>query len=257
MKTDWDKIRELFTKECMSISQISDLTGVAVGTIKARKNREEKKGLLWTRIVDAELVEANEESKKIITDMTYDQIHRAVKKRKMDKELDMVKYLPSELWDMMNEIEGMTVVDHLWIQIKMSLAGIIRAHKIMWVNDKDDNVSAPVSEGAEGSSYKVAFAFERYEAYIRTMTRAYAEHNKMIEQFLKLSHKDDPRRVKVIHMDLNVDKLQAETELAKLKLQEAKGMQKDTGMLETLLDSQREFEEMIKSGKFEEFTGGN
>lgn len=234
---------------------------VPEGTIKARKSRDEKKGIMWTKIIDAELIESEVEDNKsakeeFLKDLTRRKEEKLQKKiEKSNEIINLNKYLPSDLVQLMNDIEGMTVVDHLWAQIKMSFAGILRAHKIMWVKDAEDDLSAPVSEGADGASFKVAFAYERYEAYIRTMTKAYNEHNKTIEQFLKLADKNDPRRIKVIHMDLNVDKLQAETELAKLKVQEAKGLQKDTGMLETLVDSQKQFEELFKEGKFDDFVG--
>ena len=254
--TNWDEIREKYITEGLSAKQLSHVFGVPEGTIKNKKYRDEAKGIMWTRLVDSELVEANKESREIIRQMTAQEIRDAKSKVSAEKALNVAKYLPSELWELMNDIEGMTVVDHLWAQIKMSFAGIIRAHKIMWVSDAESVLSAPVSESAEGSTFKVMFAFERYESYIRTMTRAYKEHNAMIEQFLKLADKDDPRRVKVIHMDLNVDKLEAETELAKLKVQEAKGLQKDTSMLEVLVDSQKQFEEMFSTGDFSEFEGG-
>lgn len=124
------------------------------------------------------------------------------------------KFLFDEQVEIMEALQDFDVVDQLWLQIELSFAAIIRAQKIMWVEDPFDHlkeVSGETSaEGFDKTDYKVIYAHERYESYIKAQTRAFAEHRNLVKQFMDLTTEDDERRLKLEQMQLNIDKTKAE-----------------------------------------------
>ena len=124
------------------------------------------------------------------------------------------KFLYDEQIEIMEALQDFDVVDQLWLQIELSFAAIIRAQKIMWVEDPFDHlkeVSSEMSgESIDKVDYKVIYAHERYESYIKAQTRAFAEHRNLVKQFMDLTTEDDERRLKLEQMQLNIDKTKVE-----------------------------------------------
>lgn len=71
-------------------------------------------------------------------------------------------------------------VDMLWFQIELQFAAIIRAKTVMWVKDADVH-SKEESGGSE--SYKIAFAYEKFESFIKAQSKAMSELRGLIKQF--------------------------------------------------------------------------
>src|SRR5699024_546878 len=90
------------------------------------------------------------------------------------------KYFTETQQEIMNDFEDFTIADHLWMQIEIKFSAIIQLQKVMWVENSYDTLSevSMESEGMEGSStgYKVAYAYEQFEAYIKAQSRAMAEY---------------------------------------------------------------------------------
>ena len=126
------------------------------------------------------------------------------------------KFLYDEQIEIMEALQDFDVVDQLWLQIELSFSAIIRAQKIMWVEDSFDHLkeTSGYSSGEGGSveTFKVIYAHERYESYIKAQTRAFAEHRNLVKQFMDLTTEDDERRLKLEQMQLNIDKTKAEIE---------------------------------------------
>lgn len=124
------------------------------------------------------------------------------------------KFLYDEQIEIMEALQEFDVIDQLWLQIELSFAAIIRAQKIMWVEDPFDHlkeVSGEMeAEGLSKTDYKVIYAHERYESYIKAQTRAFAEHRNLVKQFMDLTTEDDERRLKLEQMQLNIDRTKAE-----------------------------------------------
>lgn len=124
------------------------------------------------------------------------------------------KFLFDEQVEIMEALQDFDVVDQLWLQIELSFSAIIRAQKIMWVEDPFDHlkeISGEMdTEGMSKTDYKVIYAHERYESYIKAQTRAFAEHRNLVKQFMDLTTEDDERRLKLEQMQLNIDKTKAE-----------------------------------------------
>lgn len=124
------------------------------------------------------------------------------------------KFLFPEQIEIMEALQEFDVVDQLWLQIELSFAAIIRAQKIMWVEDQADHLSEQSGyssgEGGSGETFKVVYAHERFESFIKAQTRAFAEHRSLVKQFLDLTTEDDERRLKLEQMQLNIEKTKAE-----------------------------------------------
>jgi len=124
------------------------------------------------------------------------------------------KFLFDEQVEIMEALQDFDVVDQLWLQIELSFSAIIRAQKIMWVEDPFDHLKETSGyssgEGGSGETFKVIYAHERYESYIKAQTRAFAEHRNLVKQFMDLTTEDDERRLKLEQMQLNIDKTKAE-----------------------------------------------
>lgn len=129
------------------------------------------------------------------------------------------KFFHKEQIEIMEALADTSFADQIWLQIEIKFSAIIRMQKIMWVEDENDHLSElsghHSGEGGSGSTYKVAYAFERFEVYIKAQARAMAEYRNLVKQFLELTHDEDERRMKLEQMQINIDK--SKVELAALK----------------------------------------
>lgn len=114
------------------------------------------------------------------------------------------KYLHKEQIEIVEAFEGLSIADKVWLQLELKFASIIRMQKIMWVDDAQDNLRATEMTGEGITKYKVAFAYERYEAFIKAQARAMAEYRNLADNFLKHSNQDDERRFKLEKMELDI-----------------------------------------------------
>lgn len=103
------------------------------------------------------------------------------------------KWLPSEAMEI---IEAMPTspLDVLWEQIELAYAAIIRAQRIMYVEDKDDKTVETVMEGYSDSgsttTYTVQEAWDKQAGFMKAQARAQSELRSMIKQYDEMVHKD-------------------------------------------------------------------
>ncbi|MFW2110367.1 phage terminase small subunit [Bacillus spizizenii] len=140
------------------------------------------------------------------------------------------KFLPEETLEIMDEIQERSPADMIWDQIQIQYAAIIRAQRIMFVQDKDDlakelkkakYVYQP-QEDEDGNEYfeksiaeeelEIQFAWDRHATFLNAQSRAMGELRSLIKQFDQLAHEQDERRLKLEQMRLNIDKTKAEVE---------------------------------------------
>ncbi|TAH79744.1 hypothetical protein ES066_16555 [Bacillus subtilis] len=140
------------------------------------------------------------------------------------------KFLPEETLEIMEEIQERSPADMIWDQIQIQYAAIIRAQRIMFVQDKDDlakelkkakYVYRP-EEDEDGNEYfeksiaeeelEIQFAWDRHATFLNAQSRAMGELRSLIKQFDQLAHEQDERRLKLEQMRLNIDKTKAEVE---------------------------------------------
>ncbi|MEA0563285.1 hypothetical protein [Lysinibacillus irui] len=233
---NWDEIKLDWETTKITLADLAEKHDIKLGTLKSRKSREK-----WSR--DATKKDATK-TKKVATISSKDATETdteeilqdeppkkdgRVKKRSGNpnpqnqftkrNRAAMIhglrsKFLFEEQVEIMEALQDFDVVDQLWLQIELSFAAIIRAQKIMWVEDSFDHLKETSGyssgEGGSGETFKVIYAHERYESYIKAQTRAFAEHRNLVKQFMDLTTEDDERRLKLEQMQLNIEKTKAE-----------------------------------------------
>ncbi|MCY9367695.1 phage terminase small subunit [Bacillus spizizenii] len=134
------------------------------------------------------------------------------------------KFLPEETLEIMEEIQERSPADMIWDQIQIQYAAILRAQRIMFVQDKDDlakelkkakYVYRP-EEDEDGNEYfeksiaeeelEIQFAWDRHATFLNAQSRAMGELRGLIKQFDQLAHEADERRLKLEQMRLNIEK---------------------------------------------------
>ncbi|MEC1470472.1 phage terminase small subunit [Bacillus haynesii] len=126
------------------------------------------------------------------------------------------KYLPEETLEIMEEIQERSPADMIWDQIQIQYAAIIRAQKIMFVQDKYDIAKelkkTKESDLSSEEEFEIQFAWDRHATFLNAQSRAMGELRSLIKQFDALAHEEDERRLKLDQMRLNIDKTKAEIE---------------------------------------------
>ncbi|MEK4219972.1 phage terminase small subunit [Bacillus sp. FSL L8-0222] len=137
------------------------------------------------------------------------------------------KFLPDETLEIMEEIQERSPADMIWDQIQIQYAAIIRAQRIMFVQDKDDLAKElkkakyvyQSQEDEDGNEYfeksiaeeelEIQFAWDRHATFLNAQSRAMGELRGLIKQFDQLAHEEDERRLKLEQMRLNIEKTRA------------------------------------------------
>lgn len=123
------------------------------------------------------------------------------------------KFLPEETLEIMEEIQERSPADMIWDQIQIQYAAIIRAQRIMFVQDKDDLTKVLKKEkpGMFGDEreWEFQFAWDRHATFLNAQSRAMGELRGLIKQFDQLAHEEDERRLKLEQMRLNIEKTRA------------------------------------------------
>ncbi|WP_338749807.1 phage terminase small subunit [Bacillus sp. FJAT-52991] len=154
------------------------------------------------------------------------------------------KFLPDETLEIMKAMEERSPADLIYDQIQIQYAAIIRAQKIMFVEDKDDMAKEKSQEGwgeSGADKYDIQFAWDRHATFLNAQSRAMSELRSLIRQFDELAHIDDERRLKLEQMQLGIEKTKVEiakkhTEIAKIRGDDDIGDYEDDGF-EAALDS--------------------
>ena len=114
------------------------------------------------------------------------------------------KYLPDETRELVEALEEKSAIDILWENICIKYAAIIRAQKIMYVDNEKDH-SMLVRRKKYGDSMKeiefeVQFADNRQANFLMAQARAMATLNSMIKQYEEMCRQglaDEEQRLKV------------------------------------------------------------
>ncbi|WP_435246683.1 phage terminase small subunit [Streptomyces sp. NRRL F-5630] len=124
------------------------------------------------------------------------------------------KHMPAEAFEIMQDIQEFSPVDLLWEQIQIQFTAIVRAQKIMFVENKDEMIKelkkkkSVVSDSAdiEEEEYEFQFAWDRHATFLNAQSRAMSELRGLIKQFDNIAHETDERRLKLEQMRLNIEK---------------------------------------------------
>ena len=126
------------------------------------------------------------------------------------------KYLPKETLDIVNEVDNITPLDMLWMNIKMQFASIIRAQQIMFVEDKHEMIKE-MKKGKETDQgreleFEFQFAWDRQATFMNSLSRSMAELRNMLKQFVEMADYDDYRLLEIERMKAQIEKTKVEAE---------------------------------------------
>lgn len=224
-------------KAGMKYKDIAEKYGVSLNTVKSWKTRKwgkdddeksvhTKSGSVHTKNDDeiADVSKVQERKRGGNPNPT----HRFPKHNSFAaKHLLRSKFLHKEQIEIMEAFEDCSIADKVWLQLELKFAAIIRMQKIMWVENADDDLQAVEMSGEDMVKYKIAFAYERYETYIKAQARAMAEYRNLADSFLKHSDQDDERRFKLEKMELDIVHKQVAIEKTQLEVDSAKGVEEE------------------------------
>lgn len=155
------------------------------------------------------------------------------------------KYLPKETLEIVEQIESITPLDILWMNIKMQFASIMRAQQIMFVEDKHEMIKELKKTkemwsdkgGGSEEEYEFQFAWDRHATFLNSVSRAMSELRSMLKQFLEMAGADDVRVLEVQKMEAAIIKTKKETEFIEERTKLLKGTKKDTSLLDVLIET--------------------
>ncbi|MBU8768692.1 phage terminase small subunit [Cytobacillus oceanisediminis] len=124
------------------------------------------------------------------------------------------KFLPEESLEIMNHMQEHSPADLIWDQIQIQYAAIIRAQRIMFVENKDDITKVlkkkKDSNFGEEREWEYQFAWDKHANFLNAQSRAMGELRSLIKQFDEMAHIHDERRMKLELMRANIEKTKAE-----------------------------------------------
>jgi uncharacterized protein YjcR len=100
------------------------------------------------------------------------------------------KYLPQETLDIVNNM-SLNPLDILWDQIQIAYAAIVRAQKLSYVRDQEDNtiIRSGYKDGKIiGEDFLVQTAIDKHSKFMQAQARAQGELRSMIKQYDEMLH---------------------------------------------------------------------
>lgn len=149
------------------------------------------------------------------------------------------KFLPQdpEYLEIMEMVKEMEPLDMMYQNIELQFGAIIRAQRIMFVQDKDEMIKELKKQKSEVHStgrgkdkelhnivveeeHEFQFSWDRYSTYLKAQSTAMSELRSAIKQFLSAAPENDERRAKLAIM-------QAQAEKTNLEVEKMKGSDED------------------------------
>jgi uncharacterized protein YjcR len=201
----------------MKYKDIAEKYGVSLNTVKSWKKRYG-----WTREKGAHKKKGVHPKKETrgAPKKNKNAVGHGAPKRNQNASTHgfFAKYLPQESLDIIDSLHDKSGADMIWEQILIQYAAIIRAQKIMFVNDKDEMIKEIKKEkeswgdgsGSQETEWEFQFAWDRQATFLNAQSRAMSELRSLIKQFDDIAHIEDERRLKLEQMSVSIDKTKAE-----------------------------------------------
>lgn len=149
------------------------------------------------------------------------------------------KYLPPETKEIFDAVQDADPIDLLWHQIQIQYAAIVRAQRIMYVEDIDDVTTTKIGESfGEASSserWEVQQAWDKQASFLQAQSRAMKTLQSLFKQYDELLKSD----LATEEQKARIDRLKAEIAKVEAENKERAGVEQpgDDGFLEALNSS--------------------
>ena len=235
---NWEEIKKEFETSDISLKALADKHGVKLGTLKSRRSREK-----WQRDATVGGKDATSSkgvataNKKVSTSKPKKQnrgnpnpVRKFTKRNQAARKHGLFsKYLPKETRKLAEKMNDIAPEDILWQQITLQYASILRAQKIMFVENSEDHTQFMKKEMKVESyvdennvsvdkwviEYDNIGAWEKQSSFMASMTRAIGELRNLIKQYVAIADEADERRLKLELMRSSIDK--TNVEISRLK----------------------------------------
>jgi len=125
------------------------------------------------------------------------------------------KYLPAETLEIAEKLTEASPIDILWGNICIKYAAILRAQKIMYVDDKDDLTKVlkrqKIGDKSWEEEFELQFAWDKQATFLKAQSTAMTALTNMLKQYEELCRSE----MATEEQRLRVDKLKAEVEVLK------------------------------------------
>ena len=148
------------------------------------------------------------------------------------------KYLPPETKEIFDAVQDADPIDLLWHQIQIQYAAIVRAQRIMYVEDQEDSTKVTSMESAGAEAYMVQMAWDKQASFLQAQSRAMKTLQGLFKQYDELLKSDlatEEQKARIGRLRAEIAKVEAENK------ERAGGEQPgDDGFLEALNGSAAE-----------------
>lgn len=148
------------------------------------------------------------------------------------------KYLPPETKEIFDAVQDADPIDLLWHQIQIQYAAIVRAQRIMYVEDQEDSTKVTSMESAGSEAYMVQMAWDKQASFLQAQSRAMKTLQGLFKQYDELLKSD----LATEEQKARIDRLKAEIAKVEAENKERAGGEQpgDDGFLEALNGSAAE-----------------
>lgn len=174
-----DKAFEIYKDHAGNIDlvEIANILNISPGTVRGWKNKD-----AWEEKLNGTFQKNKQNAPKVKRTKGGQP-----KNKNAEKFGFFSKYLPEETLELMENIVEKSQLDILWEQITIQYAAIIRAQRIMYVEDKDEMIKElkkeESSEYGQKLEYEFQFAWDRQATFLNAQSRAMSELRSLIKQY--------------------------------------------------------------------------
>lgn len=174
-----DKAFEIYKDHAGNIDlvEIANILNISPGTVRGWKNKD-----AWEEKLNGTFQKNKQNAPKVKRTKGGQP-----KNKNAEKFGFFSKYLPEETLELMENIVEKSQLDILWEQITIQYAAIIRAQRIMYVEDKDEMIKElkkeEPSEYGQKLEYEFQFAWDRQATFLNAQSRAMSELRSLIKQY--------------------------------------------------------------------------
>lgn len=123
------------------------------------------------------------------------------------------KYLPPETKEIFDAVQDADPIDLLWHQIQIQYAAIVRAQRIMYVEDQEDSTKVTSMESADSEAYMVQMAWDKQASFLQAQSRAMRTLQGLFKQYDELLKSDlatDEQKARIDRLRAEIAKVEAE-----------------------------------------------
>lgn len=123
------------------------------------------------------------------------------------------KYLPPETKEIFDAVQDADPIDLLWHQIQIQYAAIVRAQRIMYVEDQEDSTKVTSMESAGSEAYMVQMAWDKQASFLQAQSRAMKTLQGLFKQYDELLKSDlatEEQKARIDRLKAEIAKVEAE-----------------------------------------------